>query len=87
MESDDTISAEEFERLLSCYVREGNMTKCRRMFEKHPEQGAEFNRKMEEEIKRLEEDVSLPETSPEEEKRMWDDLVRRIRDKYGADAL
>lgn len=84
---DGTISGAEFESLLYYYARKGNMTEYQRMFEKYPEQGAEFKRKMEEEINRLEEDSSLPEISPEEEKQMWDDLKKRIREKYGVDEL
>ena len=46
-----------------------------------------YAQKIEDEVNEKYADIDIPESSPEELDAGWEDLCRRIREKYGEDAI
>lgn len=58
-----------------------------RMLLEYPEFLAIYAQSIEDEVNEKYADIDIPESSPEELSVGWEDLCRRIRGKYGEDAI
>ena len=58
-----------------------------RLLDEYPEYLSVYGKMIEDEMKRKFGDIDIPESSPEELCIGWEDLCRRIREKYGKDAI
>ena len=58
-----------------------------RMLLEYPDFLSVYAQKIEDEVNEKYADIDIPESSPEELDAGWEDLCRRIREKYGEDAI
>lgn len=58
-----------------------------RMLLEYPDFMSVYAQKIEDEVNEKYADIDIPESSPEELDAGWEDLCRRIREKYGEDAI
>lgn len=58
-----------------------------RMLLEYPDFLSVYAQKIEDEVNEKYADIDIPESSPEELDAGWEDLCRRIREKYGKDAI
>ena len=58
-----------------------------RMLLEYPDFLSVYAQKIEDEVNEKYADIDIPESSPEELDAGWEDLCRRIRGKYGEDAI
>lgn len=58
-----------------------------RLLDEYPEYLSVYGKMIENEMKEKYGGINIPESSPEELRIGWEDLCRRIREKYGKDAI
>ena len=58
-----------------------------RMLLEYPDFMSVYAQKIEDEVNEKYADIDIPESSKEELDAGWEDLCRRIREKYGEDAI
>ena len=57
------------------------------MLLEYPDFLSVYAQKIEDEVNEKYADIDIPESSPEELDAGWEDLCRRVREKYGKDAI